>query len=140
MCVLSAQVFLKEPERQQLQDTLHKDVMRKIIFLQRWFKARLQRKEYLDMRQAAILIQVRTAPVQPRALGRSQFISATLISPAPTAFMAQVLPGRAEATGCDSYSGCLEGTQTENRRPAQETGGHQDPSPGEGTLCAQKVT
>lgn len=60
VCVPSAQVFLKEPERQQLQDTLHKDVMRKIIFLQRWFKAQLQRKEYLDMRQAAILIQVRT--------------------------------------------------------------------------------
>lgn len=50
-------VFLKELERQQLQDTLHKDVMRKIIFLQRWFRARLQRKEFLDMRQAAILIQ-----------------------------------------------------------------------------------
>lgn len=60
VCVLSAQVFLKEPERQQLQDTLHKDVMRKIIFLQRWFKARLQRKEFLDMRRAAILIQVWT--------------------------------------------------------------------------------
>ncbi|XP_069006624.1 unconventional myosin-IXb isoform X3 [Embiotoca jacksoni] len=50
-------VFLKELERQQLQDMLHKDVMRKIIFLQRWFRARLQRKEFLDMRQAAILIQ-----------------------------------------------------------------------------------
>ncbi|KAK1897580.1 Unconventional myosin-IXb, partial [Dissostichus eleginoides] len=50
-------VFLKELERQQLQDTLHKDVMRKIIFLQRWFRGRLQRKEFLDMRQAAILIQ-----------------------------------------------------------------------------------
>ncbi|KAL6107967.1 myo9b [Pungitius sinensis] len=50
-------VFLKELERQQLQDTLHKDVMHKIIFLQRWFRGRLQRKEFLDMRQAAILIQ-----------------------------------------------------------------------------------
>ncbi|XP_041790739.1 unconventional myosin-IXb isoform X3 [Chelmon rostratus] len=50
-------VFLKELERQKLQDTLHKDVMRKIIFLQRWFRARLQRKEFLDMRRAAILIQ-----------------------------------------------------------------------------------
>lgn len=57
---LSAQVFLKELERQQLQDKLHKDVMCKIIFLQRWFRARLQRKEFLDMRQAAILIQVNT--------------------------------------------------------------------------------
>nr|XP_046246548.1 unconventional myosin-IXb isoform X3 [Scatophagus argus] len=50
-------VFLKELERQQLQDALHKDVMRKIIFLQRWFRACLQRREFLDMRQAAILIQ-----------------------------------------------------------------------------------
>ncbi|KAG7254086.1 hypothetical protein CRUP_013502 [Coryphaenoides rupestris] len=50
-------VYLKELERQQLQDTLHKDVMRKIIFLQRWFRARLQRNEYLGMREAAILIQ-----------------------------------------------------------------------------------
>ncbi|XP_040039727.2 unconventional myosin-IXb isoform X4 [Gasterosteus aculeatus] len=50
-------VFLKELERQQLQDMLHKDVKHKIIFLQRWFRGRLQRKEFLDMRQAAILIQ-----------------------------------------------------------------------------------
>nr|XP_057930358.1 unconventional myosin-IXb isoform X2 [Doryrhamphus excisus] len=50
-------VFLKELERQQLQDTLHKDVMRKIIFLQRWFRARLQRKEFVDMRRASTVIQ-----------------------------------------------------------------------------------
>ncbi|XP_061883741.1 si:zfos-588f8.1 isoform X4 [Entelurus aequoreus] len=50
-------VFLKELERQQLQDTLHKDVMAKILFLQRWFKARLQRKDFLDMRRASVLIQ-----------------------------------------------------------------------------------
>uniref|UniRef100_G3P8I5 Myosin IXB n=1 Tax=Gasterosteus aculeatus aculeatus TaxID=481459 RepID=G3P8I5_GASAC len=50
-------VFLKELERQQLQDMLHKDVKHKIIFLQRWFRGRLQRKEFLVMRQAAILIQ-----------------------------------------------------------------------------------
>uniref|UniRef100_A0A4W5N9C2 Myosin IXB n=1 Tax=Hucho hucho TaxID=62062 RepID=A0A4W5N9C2_9TELE len=51
-------VYLKELERQQLQDTLHKDVMRKIIFLQRWFRARLERRYFLEMRQAAVLIQV----------------------------------------------------------------------------------
>uniref|UniRef100_A0A8C7R2K6 Myosin IXB n=1 Tax=Oncorhynchus mykiss TaxID=8022 RepID=A0A8C7R2K6_ONCMY len=50
-------VYLKELERQQLQDTLHKDVMRKIIFLQYWFRARLERRYFLEMRQAAILIQ-----------------------------------------------------------------------------------
>ncbi|XP_015826773.3 unconventional myosin-IXb isoform X2 [Nothobranchius furzeri] len=50
-------VFLKELERQKLQDVLHKEVMRKIVFLQRWFRARLRRQEFLDMRTAAILIQ-----------------------------------------------------------------------------------
>ncbi|XP_045079449.1 unconventional myosin-IXb-like isoform X3 [Coregonus clupeaformis] len=50
-------VYLKELERQQLQDTLHKDVMRKIIFLQYWFRAHLERRYFLEMRQAAILIQ-----------------------------------------------------------------------------------
>lgn len=59
-CYVSSQVFLKELERQKLQESLHKDVMHKIIFLQRWFRARLQRKEFLDMRQAAILLQVTT--------------------------------------------------------------------------------
>ncbi|XP_028258695.1 unconventional myosin-IXb isoform X3 [Parambassis ranga] len=50
-------VFLKELERQKVQDMLHKDVMRKIIFLQRWVRARLQREEFLNMKQAAIVIQ-----------------------------------------------------------------------------------
>ncbi|XP_041695679.1 unconventional myosin-IXb isoform X5 [Coregonus clupeaformis] len=50
-------VYLKELERQQLQDMLHKDVMRKIIFLQRWFRAHLERRYFLEMRHAAILIQ-----------------------------------------------------------------------------------
>ncbi|XP_061739128.1 si:zfos-588f8.1 isoform X3 [Nerophis ophidion] len=50
-------VFLKELERQQLQDTLHKDVMAKILFLQRWFKARLHRTDFLDKKRAAVLIQ-----------------------------------------------------------------------------------
>ncbi|XP_054903546.1 unconventional myosin-IXb isoform X5 [Poeciliopsis prolifica] len=50
-------VFLKELERQQLQDMRHREVMRKIIFLQRWFRAHLQRNEFIDMRRAAIFIQ-----------------------------------------------------------------------------------
>uniref|UniRef100_A0A8C9T574 Myosin IXB n=1 Tax=Scleropages formosus TaxID=113540 RepID=A0A8C9T574_SCLFO len=52
-----SKVFLKELVRQQLQDTLHKDVMCKIIFLQRWFRAKLERKHFLSMRKAAIIIQ-----------------------------------------------------------------------------------
>ncbi|KAK3533378.1 hypothetical protein QTP70_019321 [Hemibagrus guttatus] len=50
-------VYLKELERQKLLDTLHKDVMQKIVFLQRWFRAKLQRREFLQMRQAAIFLQ-----------------------------------------------------------------------------------
>ncbi|XP_053094108.1 unconventional myosin-IXb isoform X4 [Pangasianodon hypophthalmus] len=50
-------VYLKELERQKLLDTLHKDVMRKIVFLQRWFRAKMQRREFLQMRQAAIFLQ-----------------------------------------------------------------------------------
>ncbi|MFT7798703.1 unconventional myosin-IXb-like isoform X3 [Arapaima gigas] len=50
-------VFLKESVRQQLQDTLHKDVMRKIVFLQRWFRAKLERRHFLSMREAAIILQ-----------------------------------------------------------------------------------
>ncbi|XP_060797180.1 si:zfos-588f8.1 isoform X9 [Neoarius graeffei] len=50
-------VYLKELERQKLQDTLHKDVMRKIVFLQRWFRAKMQRREFNQMRQAAIVLQ-----------------------------------------------------------------------------------
>ncbi|XP_056304020.1 unconventional myosin-IXb isoform X3 [Danio aesculapii] len=50
-------VYLKELERQKLQDILHKDVMCKIIFLQRWFRSKLERREFMRMREAAILIQ-----------------------------------------------------------------------------------
>ncbi|XP_036411404.1 unconventional myosin-IXb [Megalops cyprinoides] len=50
-------VFLKEPERQKLQDILHKDVMHKIIFLQRWFRAKSERRSFMRMREAAIIIQ-----------------------------------------------------------------------------------
>ncbi|XP_051549383.1 unconventional myosin-IXb-like isoform X2 [Myxocyprinus asiaticus] len=50
-------VYLKELERQKLQDILHKDVMHKIIFLQRWFRAKMERWDFIRMREAAILIQ-----------------------------------------------------------------------------------
>ncbi|XP_043110120.1 unconventional myosin-IXb isoform X2 [Puntigrus tetrazona] len=50
-------VFLKESERQILQETLHKEVMRRIIILQRWFRACLMRKQYLREREGIITIQ-----------------------------------------------------------------------------------
>ncbi|XP_048832093.1 unconventional myosin-IXb-like isoform X9 [Brienomyrus brachyistius] len=52
-----SKVFLKEPVRQQLHDTLHKEVMQKIVFLQRWYRARLDRRHFLAMREAAVTIQ-----------------------------------------------------------------------------------
>lgn len=50
-------VFLKESERQILQEALHKEVMRRIIILQRWFRACLMRKQYLRGREGIITIQ-----------------------------------------------------------------------------------
>ncbi|XP_072517059.1 unconventional myosin-IXAa isoform X2 [Salminus brasiliensis] len=50
-------VFLREVERQRLQDLLHQEVLRRIVGLQRRFRALLERKNFLRMRQAACLIQ-----------------------------------------------------------------------------------
>ncbi|XP_067256324.1 unconventional myosin-IXAa isoform X5 [Chanodichthys erythropterus] len=50
-------VFLREIERQRLQDLLHQEVLRRIINLQRRFRALLERKNFLRMRQAACQIQ-----------------------------------------------------------------------------------
>lgn len=50
-------VFMKEAERQILQDTLHKEVIRKIILLQSWLRMVLERRRFLRTRQAAIVLQ-----------------------------------------------------------------------------------
>ncbi|XP_054627652.1 unconventional myosin-IXAa isoform X3 [Dunckerocampus dactyliophorus] len=50
-------VFLRESERQQLQAILHGEVLRLIIMLQQRFRARLERKQFIRMREAAICIQ-----------------------------------------------------------------------------------
>ncbi|XP_046953269.1 unconventional myosin-IXb isoform X6 [Lynx rufus] len=50
-------VFLKETERQALQETLHREVVRKILLLQSWFRMVLERRHFLQMRQAAVAIQ-----------------------------------------------------------------------------------
>uniref|UniRef100_A0A671REU4 Unconventional myosin-IXa-like n=1 Tax=Sinocyclocheilus anshuiensis TaxID=1608454 RepID=A0A671REU4_9TELE len=51
-------VFLREAERQRLQDLLHQEVLRRIINLQRRFRALLERRNFLRMRQSACQIQV----------------------------------------------------------------------------------
>uniref|UniRef100_A0A672JQ77 Myosin IXAa n=1 Tax=Salarias fasciatus TaxID=181472 RepID=A0A672JQ77_SALFA len=51
------QVFLREAERQRLQALLHGQVFRLIVTLQRRFRARLERKQFVRMRRAAVCIQ-----------------------------------------------------------------------------------
>uniref|UniRef100_A0A4W6C7Q5 Myosin IXAb n=1 Tax=Lates calcarifer TaxID=8187 RepID=A0A4W6C7Q5_LATCA len=50
-------VFLREAERQRLQTLLHQEVLRRIVTLQRRFRAVLERKHFVNMRQAASAIQ-----------------------------------------------------------------------------------
>ncbi|XP_072260772.1 unconventional myosin-IXb isoform X4 [Pyxicephalus adspersus] len=50
-------VFLKEPERQKLQDTLHQAVIKKIILLQSLFRMVVDRRNFLRMKSAAVTIQ-----------------------------------------------------------------------------------
>ncbi|XP_032723471.1 unconventional myosin-IXb isoform X8 [Lontra canadensis] len=66
-------VFLKETERQALQETLHREVVRKILLLQSWFRGVLERRHFLQMKQAAVTIQAcwRSYRVR-RALERTQ--------------------------------------------------------------------
>ncbi|XP_051917917.1 unconventional myosin-IXAb isoform X2 [Hippocampus zosterae] len=50
-------VFLREAERQRLQTLLHQEVLRRIVMLQRRFRAVLERKTFVGMRLAARIIQ-----------------------------------------------------------------------------------
>ncbi|KAK2842615.1 hypothetical protein Q5P01_012815 [Channa striata] len=50
-------VFLREAERQRLQTLLHQEVLRRIVTLQRRFRAVLERKHFVSMRRAACVIQ-----------------------------------------------------------------------------------
>ncbi|XP_040177151.1 unconventional myosin-IXb isoform X4 [Rana temporaria] len=50
-------VFMKEPERQKLQDTLHQAVIKKITLLQSLFLMVVDRRNFLRMKSAAATIQ-----------------------------------------------------------------------------------
>ncbi|XP_068605298.1 unconventional myosin-IXb [Brachionichthys hirsutus] len=52
-----SQVFLKEKEKQLLQDALNRVVMRRIVVLQRWFRTCLMRLHFLQKRDASMIIQ-----------------------------------------------------------------------------------
>ncbi|XP_041794707.1 unconventional myosin-IXAa-like isoform X6 [Chelmon rostratus] len=53
----SSMVFLREAERQRLQTLLHQEVLRRIVTLQRRFRAILERKHFVNMRRATCVIQ-----------------------------------------------------------------------------------
>ncbi|XP_068595862.1 unconventional myosin-IXAb-like [Brachionichthys hirsutus] len=50
-------VFLREGERQRLQTLLHQEVLRRIVALQRRFRAVLERKHFVSMRLSACVVQ-----------------------------------------------------------------------------------
>ncbi|XP_048337740.1 unconventional myosin-IXa isoform X2 [Sphaerodactylus townsendi] len=50
-------VFMKEQQRQLLQGLLHQEVVQRIILLQSWFRAMLYRRHFLNLKQAAVVIQ-----------------------------------------------------------------------------------
>ncbi|XP_041435950.1 unconventional myosin-IXb isoform X3 [Xenopus laevis] len=50
-------VFMKETERQTLQDTLHQAVIKKILLLQSLFRMVMERRNFLQMKIAAVTIQ-----------------------------------------------------------------------------------
>ncbi|KAK2835514.1 hypothetical protein Q5P01_015998 [Channa striata] len=96
-------VFLKELERQQLQDMLHKEVMCKIIYLQRWFRSHLQRKN-----------------VPGHETGSHRY----------PVFLADILQRRPKETCSHFDSGCLERTLAEIRVPSPKRRCYQDTSSG----------
>ncbi|XP_003413860.2 unconventional myosin-IXa isoform X9 [Loxodonta africana] len=76
-------VFLKEQERQHLQDLLHQEVLRRIILLQRWFRVLLCRQQFLHLRRASIIIQrfwrnyLNQKQVKDAAVQKNAFIMAS---------------------------------------------------------------
>lgn len=58
LAVCVGQVFMREVARQRLQDLLHQEVLRRIVNLQRRFRAVRERKSFLRMKHATRLIQV----------------------------------------------------------------------------------
>ncbi|XP_074863404.1 unconventional myosin-IXa isoform X2 [Carettochelys insculpta] len=73
-------VFMKEQARQLLQDLLHQEVLRRITLLQRWFRARLERRHFSNMRQAAVIIQRYWRSYQSRKQVEESLVDPLLLS------------------------------------------------------------
>ncbi|KAL8597794.1 hypothetical protein ACOMHN_004909 [Nucella lapillus] len=50
-------VFLRESEKLLLDESLHRAIMRRVVFIQRWVRARLDRSSFLRLRDAALTLQ-----------------------------------------------------------------------------------
>ncbi|XP_076443388.1 unconventional myosin-IXb-like isoform X3 [Babylonia areolata] len=50
-------VFLRESEKLLLDEALHTAIMRRVVFIQRWFKSRLQRRYFLQLQVATLNLQ-----------------------------------------------------------------------------------
>lgn len=53
----SSKVFLRESEKYKLDCKLHQQIMASIVSLQRWFRSCLDRRRFLRMRNAVVLLQ-----------------------------------------------------------------------------------
>ncbi|XP_023959755.2 unconventional myosin-IXa isoform X3 [Chrysemys picta bellii] len=73
-------VFMKERERQLLQDLLHQEVLRRITLLQRWFRAILERRHFLNLREAAVIIQRYWRSYQSRKQAEDSLVDPLLFS------------------------------------------------------------
>ena len=51
-------VFLRETEKLLLDDALHQAIMRKIVCIQRWMKTKVDRKRFIKIKAATVIIQV----------------------------------------------------------------------------------
>lgn len=53
------QVFLRETEKLQIDECLHQAIMKRVITIQRWVKTKCERKNYLQLRESALILQVK---------------------------------------------------------------------------------
>jgi myosin-9 len=56
----TTKIFLRESEKVKLDYRLHQQIMASIVAIQRWTRAILERRRFLRIREAVILIQVCT--------------------------------------------------------------------------------
>ncbi|MGH0125371.1 UNVERIFIED_CONTAM: hypothetical protein FKN15_028752 [Acipenser sinensis] len=104
-------VFMREVERQRLQDLLHQEVLRRIIVLQRWFRTLLERKHFLSMKQAATAIQRWWRSYRMKQTRAEAEVDPVLLHGAATKELAgALLPERG---GCSLHSGSVARVQRE---------------------------